>query len=77
MMLVTLRINQRLGHVKIGEDNIISELDVTPNSQFRLSLINRYMLQLGMNEHVENFLKTKKILYAFFNLANNHGQTWE
>ena len=65
MMLVTLRINQRLGHVKIGEDNIISELDVTPNSQYRKSLISRYMLQLGMNEHVKNFLKTKKYCTLF------------
>ena len=64
-MLVTLRINQRLGHVKIGEDNIISELDVTPNSQYRKSLISRYMLQLGMNEHVKNFLKTKKYCTLF------------
>ena len=65
MMLVTLRINQHLGHVKIGEDNIISELDVTPNSQYRKSLISRYMLQLGMNEHVKNFLKTKKYCTLF------------
>ena len=65
MMLVTLRINQHLGHVKIGEDNIISELDVTPNSQYRKSLISRYMLQFGMNEHVKNFLKTKKYCTLF------------
>ena len=65
MMLVTLRINQHLGHVKIGEDNIINELDVTPNSQYRKSLISRYMLQLGMNEHVKNFLKTKKYCTLF------------
>ena len=65
MMLVTLRITQHLGHVKIGEDNIISELDVTPNSQYRKSLISRYMLQLGMNEHVKNFLKTKKYCTLF------------
>ena len=65
MMLITLRINQHLGHVKIGEDNIISELDVTPNSQYRKSLISRYMLQLGMNEHVKNFLKTKKYCTLF------------